>query len=103
MLKLLVFVLPLALDSFAVAIAIGAAQATTAWQRLRISLILMIFEGGMPLIGLGLGSVLAHRIGFAAGYLAAIIVGGIGGAGLYFGIEDVREYDKTVRKLKGED
>lgn len=78
MLKLLGFVLPLGLDSFAVAIAIGAAQATTAWQRLRISLILVIFEGGMPLIGLGLGSVLAHRIGFAAGYLAAIIVGGIG-------------------------
>jgi manganese efflux pump family protein len=78
MLKLLVFVLPLGLDSFAVATAIGAAQATTASQRLRISLILVIFEGGMPLIGLGLGSVLAHGIGVAAGYLAAVIVCGIG-------------------------
>jgi len=78
MLKLLAFVLPLGLDSFAVATAIGAAQATTASQRLRISLVLMIFEGGMPLIGLGLGSVLAHEIGVAAGYLAAIIVSGIG-------------------------
>jgi len=78
MLKLLAFVLPLGLDSFAVATAIGAAQATTASQRLRISLVLMIFEGGMPLIGLGLGSVLAHGIGVAADYLAAIIVGGIG-------------------------
>lgn len=78
MLKLLAFVLPLGLDSFAVATAIGSAQATTASQRLRISLVLMIFEGGMPLIGLGLGSVLAHGIGVAADYLAAIIVGGIG-------------------------
>jgi manganese efflux pump family protein len=78
MLKLLVFVLPLGLDSFAVATAIGAAQATTASQRLRISLILVIFEGGMPLIGLGLGSMLAHGIGVAAGYLAAVIVSGIG-------------------------
>ncbi len=78
MLKLLAFVLPLSLDSFAVATAIGAAQATTASQRLRISLVLVIFEGGMPLIGLGLGSVLAHGIGVAAGYLAAIIVSGIG-------------------------
>jgi len=78
MLKLLIFVLPLALDSFAVAAAIGAAQATTASLRLRISLILVVFEGGMPLIGLGLGSVLAHRIGVAAGYLAAIVVSGIG-------------------------
>ena len=79
MLKLLAFVLPLGLDSFAVAAAIGAAaKATTAWQRLRISLIFVIFEGGMPLIGLGLGNVLAHGIGVAAGYLAAIIVSGIG-------------------------
>jgi putative Mn2+ efflux pump MntP len=78
MLKLLLFILPLGLDSFAAATAIGAAQATTASQRLRISLILVIFEGGMPLIGLCLGSVLAHGIGVAAGYLAAIIVSGIG-------------------------
>jgi len=34
---------------------------------------------------------------------AGIIVGGLGVGGLYFGIEDVREYEKTVRKLKGED
>ena len=34
---------------------------------------------------------------------AGIIIGGLGGAGIYFGVEDVREYDKTVRKLKGED
>jgi putative Mn2+ efflux pump MntP len=78
MLKLLAFVLPLCLDSFAVAAAIGAAQATTAAQRLRISLLLVLFEGGMPLIGLGLGSVLAHGIGVAADYLAAITVSGIG-------------------------
>ena len=53
MLKLLAFVLPLGLDSFAVAAAIGASQVTTAWQRLRISLVFVVFEGGMPLIGLG--------------------------------------------------
>jgi putative Mn2+ efflux pump MntP len=42
MLKLLAFVVPLSLDSFAVAAAIGAAQATTAWQRLRISLVFTV-------------------------------------------------------------
>ena len=78
MLKLLAFVLPLSLDTFAVATAIGAARATTASERLRISLVLMIFEGGMPLIGLGLGGVLAHGIGVAADYPAAILVSGIG-------------------------
>ncbi len=35
----------------------------TAWQRLRISLILVLFEGGMLLIGLGLGTALVCGIG----------------------------------------
>jgi manganese efflux pump family protein len=78
MLKLLAFVLPLALDSFAVAAAIGAAGAITAWQRLRISLVFMAFEGGMPLAGLGLGSALAYGTGRIADYLAAAAVIGIG-------------------------
>ena len=78
MLKLLAFVLPLALDSVAVAAAIGATQATTAWRRLRISLVFTVFEGGMPLIGLGLGIALAHGVGRVADYIAAAAVIGIG-------------------------
>jgi manganese efflux pump family protein len=78
MLKLLAFVLPLGLDSFAVAAALGASQVTTAWQRLRISLVFVIFEGGMPLIGLVAGSALARGIGHIADYLAAAAVIGIG-------------------------
>jgi manganese efflux pump family protein len=94
-LKLLAFVLPLGLDSFAVAAAIGAAQVTTAWQRVRISLVFMIFEGGMPLIGLGLGNALAHGIGQAADYIAATAVIGIGAWMLLSGDQD--EEDKAVR------
>ena len=78
MLRLLAFVLPLGLDSFAVAAAIGALQVTTVWQRLRISLVFVIFEGGMPLIGLALGSALANSIGPVADYLAAGAVIAIG-------------------------
>jgi putative Mn2+ efflux pump MntP len=78
MLKLLAFVLPLGLDSFAVAAALGASQVTTAWQRLRISLVFVVFEGGMPLIGLVVGSMLARGIGRIADYLAAAAVIGIG-------------------------
>jgi manganese efflux pump family protein len=78
MLKLLAFVLPLGLDSFAVAAAIGAVGVAGWWQKLRISLIFVLFEGGMPLIGLGLGSALARSIGHVAGYLAAAAVIGIG-------------------------
>jgi putative Mn2+ efflux pump MntP len=95
MLKLLAFVLPLGIDSFAVAAAIGAAQATTAWQRLRISLLFLVFEGGMPLIGLGLGAALAHGIGQVADYVAAAAVIGIGGWMLF--ADDEGEEDKAAR------
>jgi hypothetical protein len=45
----------------------GAVQETTTRQRLRISMVFVIFEGGMPLIGLGLGSALV----LLGGYLIA--------------------------------
>ena len=95
MLKLLAFVLPLGLDSFAVAAALGASQVTTAWQRLRISLVFVIFEGGMPLIGLVVGSALARGIGHVADYLAAAAVIGIGVWMLLADNED--EEDKAGR------
>jgi putative Mn2+ efflux pump MntP len=77
-LKLLAFVLPLGLDSFAVAAAIGASRVIPARQRLRLSLLFVIFEGGMPLIGLALGSALAHGIGHIASYAAAAGVIAVG-------------------------
>ena len=77
--KLLAFVLPLGLDSFAVAAAIGASGATGWRTRLRISLIFMIFEAGMPLIGLAAGGGLARFIGVAADYVAAAAVIALGG------------------------
>jgi manganese efflux pump family protein len=77
--KLLAFVLPLGLDSFAVAAAIGAAGVTGWRMRLRISGIFMIFEAGMPLIGLAAGGGLARVIGAAADYVAAAAVIALGG------------------------
>jgi manganese efflux pump family protein len=94
MLKLLAFVLPLGLDSFAVAAALGASQVTTAWQRLRISLVFVIFEGGMPLIGVALGSALARGIGHIADYLAAAAVIGVG---IWMLADNADEEDKTRR------
>jgi putative Mn2+ efflux pump MntP len=90
-LKLLAFVLPLGLDSFAAAAAIGASQATTAARRLRISLIFVLFEGGMPLIGLGLGAVLARSIGQVADYVAGAAVAAIGAWMLLASDEDEDE------------
>jgi putative Mn2+ efflux pump MntP len=90
-LKLLAFVLPLGLDSFAVAAAIGASQETAVRQRLRISLIFMIFEGGMPLIGLVLGAALARGIGQVAGYVAGAAVIAVGAWTLLRSDEDEEE------------
>jgi manganese efflux pump family protein len=66
------------LDSFAVAAALGTSRVATAWQRLRVSLVFVIFEAGMPLIGLALGSALVRGIGHVADYLAAAAVIGVG-------------------------
>ena len=101
MLKLLAFVLPLGLDSFAVAAAIGATRATTMWQRLRISLVFVIFEGGMPLIGLGLGGVLARSIGQVAGYLSGAAVIAIGAWMLRAGDKDEDEKASRITTSRG--
>jgi manganese efflux pump family protein len=77
--KLIALVLPLGLDTFAVAAALGAIGASRA-RRLRISVLFTAFEAGMPLIGLGLGAPLGHAIGSAADYLA---VGVLLAFGLY--------------------
>jgi manganese efflux pump family protein len=77
-LRLLAFVLPLGVDSFAVAAALGAAGVTRAAERLRVSLIFVVFEAVMPLIGLAAGGGLARVIGSAAEYVAAAAVIGLG-------------------------
>lgn len=76
-LTLLAFVLPLGLDSFAVSAALGARRPTLA-QRWRLSALFMVFEAGMPLIGLALGAPLAHLIGDAADYVAAAVLVAVG-------------------------
>ena len=78
MFKLLAFVLPLGLDSFAVAAAIGAVGAAGWRAKLRISVIFVTFEAGMPLIGLAAGSGLARAIGPVADYVAAAAVIAVG-------------------------
>ncbi|MGH3238470.1 MAG: manganese efflux pump MntP family protein [Streptosporangiaceae bacterium] len=100
-LKLLAFVLPLGLDSFAVAAAIGAVQVTNWRQRLRISLIFVIFEGGMPLIGLAVGSALARGIGHVANYLAAAAVIAIGVWMLVADDKDEEEKASRVISTRG--
>lgn len=76
---MLAFVLPLGLDSFAVAAAIAGAGPLTNRQRWRISAVFVLFEGGMPLIGFGLGAPVAHAIGSVADYVAGAVLIAVGG------------------------
>ncbi len=75
---LLLFVLPLSVDTFAIAAAVGANR-LSGWSRWRISMIFAISEGGTPLIGLGLGSSVGQAVGGVAEYLSGgllILLGG---------------------------
>jgi putative Mn2+ efflux pump MntP len=67
--KLVALVIPLGLDTFAVAAALGM-LGTTSSTRLRISVLFPAFEAAMPLIGLALGAPLGRAIGDAADYVA---------------------------------
>lgn len=77
MLKLLLFVLPLGLDTFAISAALGL-QGLPARERLKVSLLLSSFEMTMPVVGLFLGRGLGAAIGSVAEYLAAAALIGLG-------------------------
>jgi putative Mn2+ efflux pump MntP len=77
MLRLILFVLPLGLDTFAVSAALGASGAQKQ-DRLRISLLLSGFEMMMPIIGLLLGRGLGSALGNDADYVAIVVLGAVG-------------------------
>jgi manganese efflux pump family protein len=69
-LKLLLFVVPLGFDTFAVAAALGV-RGLPARERLKASLVMSSFEMAMPVVGLLLGRGLGAVIGGIADYVAA--------------------------------
>jgi putative Mn2+ efflux pump MntP len=77
MLKLILFVLPLGLDTFAISAALGL-RGLPAKDRLRASLLMSSFEMAMPVVGLLLGRGLGRAIGGVADYFAAAALLGLG-------------------------
>jgi len=75
--KVILFVLPLGLDTFAVSAALGTRQPSRG-ERLRISLVMTGFEVAMPVLGLVLGRALGTVIGSAADYLAIAVLVAVG-------------------------
>ena len=76
-LKLILFVLPLGLDTFAVAAALGV-RGLPSRQRLRVSLLMSGFEMAMPIVGLLMGRALGSLVGGAADYVAIGVLAGLG-------------------------
>jgi putative Mn2+ efflux pump MntP len=74
-LTLIGLVVPLGLDTFAIAAALGMSGPTSR-DRLRVTVLFTAFEMGMPVIGLVLGAVAGSVAGSAADYIAiAILIG----------------------------
>jgi putative Mn2+ efflux pump MntP len=95
MLALMAFVLPLGFDSFAVSAALGARRPTRA-QRWRISGLFVLFEAGMPLVGLAVGAPMARVVGPAAEYVAAAVLIAVG---LWMIRSDDDDDDRTADRL----
>jgi putative Mn2+ efflux pump MntP len=76
-LKLAGLILPLSLDTLAVSAAMGAAGLDRR-ARLRLGVVLALFEALMPLAGLAAGTVAGDRLGDAGGWLAIAVLAGVG-------------------------
>jgi putative Mn2+ efflux pump MntP len=71
--KLVLFVLPLGLDTFAVAAALGM-RGLRRRERLRVGGLLAAFEMTMPLVGLLVGHAIGGAVGEAADWVAVAIL-----------------------------
>lgn len=93
--KLVLFVLPLALDTFAVSAALGMAQLPRR-RRLELALLMAAFELAMPVVGLLVGHGIGHALGGAARYVA---VAALVALGFYFLVSDDDEVRTDLRGL----
>jgi putative Mn2+ efflux pump MntP len=76
-LNAILLIVPLGLDTFGLAAALGMAGLPPELRR-RTALVFAAFEAVMPLVGLALGAPLGHALGGVADYIAAGVVGAVG-------------------------
>jgi manganese efflux pump family protein len=97
-LKLMLFVLPLGLDTFAVSAALGM-RSLPPRARLRVSLLMTSFEMAMPVVGLLVGHALGRLVGNASDYVAIGVLALLGAWMLLH--EDETESDKVGQLVSG--
>jgi putative Mn2+ efflux pump MntP len=76
--KLIALVIPLGLDTFGVALALGV-SGLPAGRRERLSVWFALFDAGMPQVGAALGRSLGHTIGAVADYVAVLLAERVAG------------------------
>ena len=76
-LTLIALVVPLGLDTFAIAAALGM-TGLSRQDRIRVTALFTTFETGMPVVGIVLGAVAGTVAGKAAEYIAIAILIGLG-------------------------
>jgi putative Mn2+ efflux pump MntP len=91
-------VLPLAIDTFVLGTALGAAGIERG-ERVRTGLILSIFEAGMPLVGFLAGAAIGTAVGGWAAYFAAAVLAVIGARMLMPGGVDEDDAEDHLRLL----
>jgi putative Mn2+ efflux pump MntP len=87
-------VVPLGLDTFAIAAALGMSGLTSR-DRVRVTLLFTAFEMGMPVVGIVLGALAGNVAGNAADYVAIVILIGLG----VFMLWPRRDDDNEVKRL----
>lgn len=96
--KLIPFIVPLGLDTFAVSAALGV-RGLPARRRFRVSATMAAFEMAMPIVGLLLGRGLGRLVGSAADYVAIGVLAAVG-AWMVFHDED-GEGEQVARLADG--
>ena len=91
-------ILPLAIDTFVLGTALGAAGIAKR-DRLRTSLILAAFEAGMPIAGFLIGAAIGGAISLWSDYVAAAALAAIGVWMLRSGGAENEEAEASVRLL----
>ena len=81
-LKLIALVVPLGLDTFAVAAALGM-SGLTRQDRFRVTALFTAFEMGMPVVGFLVGAIAGNVAGGAADYIAIAVLIALGVFGLW--------------------
>jgi putative Mn2+ efflux pump MntP len=76
-LALIALVVPLGLDTFAVAAALGMSR-LQGRDRIRVTVLFTAFETGMPIVGIVIGAVAGNAAGKAADYVAIVVLIGLG-------------------------